>query len=108
MEFIYEPERIYATDETGLLLAEVTFPANEKDVAVIDHTFVHESLRGQGIADRLLHAAADFLREQGKQASPLCSYAVGWFEKHPEYAALLQAKEVTCLPEEDGLPEERR
>lgn len=47
MEFRKEPGRIFSTDETGKLLAEVTFPEQE-GIAVINHTFVDGSLRGQG------------------------------------------------------------
>lgn len=58
MEFRKEPGRIFSTDETGKLLAEVTFPERE-GVAVINHTFVDGSLRGQGVAGQLLRAVAD-------------------------------------------------
>ena len=47
MEFLEEKGRIYAVDANGKLLAEVTFP-DDGNTAVIDHTFVDESLRGQG------------------------------------------------------------
>lgn len=88
MEFRQEPGRIFATGEDGRLLAEVTFPERE-GTAEIDHTFVDPSLRGQGVAGQLLQAAADTLRAQGRKARPTCSYAVRWFETHPEYADLL-------------------
>ena len=89
MEFCKEPGRIFATDETGKLLAEVTFPERE-GVAVINHTFVDGSLRGQGIAGQLLRAVADTLRRDGRKARPTCSYAVHWFETHPEEQDLLE------------------
>lgn len=89
MEFLYEANRIYAQDETGNLLAEVTFPEKQTGVCEIDHTFVDTSLRGQGIAGRLLQSAADTIRKNGKKARPVCSYAVAWFEKHTEAADLL-------------------
>ncbi len=88
MEFRQEPGRIFSLDESGRLLAEVTFPQRE-GVAEIDHTFVDPSLRGQGVAGQLLKAAADTLRAEGRKARPTCSYAVRWFETHPEYADLL-------------------
>lgn len=88
MEFRQEPGRIFATGEDGRLLAEVTFPERE-GAAEIDHTLVDPSLRGQGVAGQLLQAAADTLRAQGRKARPTCSYAVRWFETHPEYADLL-------------------
>ena len=70
MEFRKEPGRIFATDETGRLLAEVTFPERE-GAAVINHTFVDGSLRGQGIAGQLLRAVADTLRQDGRKARPM-------------------------------------
>ena len=88
MEFRQEPGRIFSLDESGRLLAVVTFPQRE-GVAEIDHTFVDPSLRGQGVAGQLLKAAADTLRAEGRKARPTCSYAVRWFETHPEYADLL-------------------
>ncbi len=88
MEFQHEKERIYAQDASGKVIAEVTFPITD-GTAVIDHTFVDGSLRGQGVAGKLLAAAAAQLREQGLKAKPTCSYAVKWFEEHPENADLL-------------------
>ncbi|MFQ7106763.1 MAG: GNAT family N-acetyltransferase [Neglectibacter timonensis] len=88
MEWVQETGRIYAVGEDGKLLAEVTFP--EKDgIAQINHTFVDESLRGQGVAGKLLEEVSQRLRKEGKKAVPICSYAVKWFEKHPEYSDLL-------------------
>lgn len=88
IEFRKEPGRIFSTDETGKLLAEVTFPERE-GVAVINHTFVDGSLRGQGVAGQLLSAVADTLRQDGRKAKPICSYAIHWFEMHPEEQDLL-------------------
>lgn len=88
MKFQQEPERIFALDSAGNLIAEVTFPIS-RGVAAIDHTFVDPSLRGQGIADQLLCAVAGHLRAQGLKANPTCSYAAHWFSKHPEQADLL-------------------
>ena len=87
MEFQREPGRIYAMED-GRLIAEVMFPDRD-GVAEIDHTFVDDTLRGQGVAGQLLRAAADPIRTEGKRARATCSYAKIWFEKHPEEADLL-------------------
>lgn len=84
MDFCTEKERLYAKDAQGTLLAEITFPDNGNGVAVINHTYVHPSLQGQGVASQLVRAAADHLRRQEKKAQVTCSYAVRWFEKHPD------------------------
>ncbi len=82
MEFQHESGHIYAKDPSGAILAEVTFPASS-GVADINRTFVDPSLRGQGIADKLLSAAVEQIRSDGLKARLTCSCAVKWFEKHP-------------------------
>ena len=89
MDFRQTEGRIWAENGQGRVLAEVTFPT-ENGVAVIDHTFVDDSLRGQGVAGQLLEAAAAQLRAEGKRAVPTCSYAQRWFEQHPEAGNLLR------------------
>ena len=88
MDFQKETGRIYAEKE-GKLVAEITFP-EEDGVAVIDHTFVDDSLRGQGVAGQLVRAAADQIRDQGKKARAVCTYAQAWFQRHPEERDLLE------------------
>ena len=90
MEFQKERGWIYA-ERDGKVIAEVTFP-ERGGVAVIDHTFVDDSLRGQGVAGNLLEATASMLRQQHRKAYPTCSYAVKWFEKHMEYADIYTDK----------------
>lgn len=67
MEFQHERERIFALDEQGKLVAEVTFPVSE-GVADIDHTFVDQSLRGQGVA----RPAAGCCRAADPDGGPAC------------------------------------
>lgn len=85
MEFTYNKNQIALLDENDRVIAEVTFPDVDADTVDIDHTFVDDSLRGQGVAGKLMEAAARYLRENQKKAVLTCSYAVKWFEKHPEY-----------------------
>ena len=88
MEFQHERERIFALDEQGKLVAEVTFPISE-GVADIDHTFVDQSLRGQRVAGQLLDAAVRQIRMEGLRAKATCSYAAKWFKEHPDQSDLL-------------------
>ena len=87
MKFQREDGRIFAMDGDRLV-AEITFPARD-GVADIDHTFVDDSLRGQGVAGQLVRAAADQIRADGSRARVTCSYARTWFARHPEEADLL-------------------
>ena len=89
MGWVMERDRVQVLDEQWNVLAEVTFPQVEPGVVESDHTFVDESLRGQGVAGELLGRAVASIAASGYRARPTCSYAVSWFEKHPEYAGLL-------------------
>lgn len=84
MDFITEKDRIYAKDQSGNIVAEVTFPTID-GVSTIDHTFVDPSMRGEGIASKLVKLAADKILSEGNKIAATCSYAVAWFKRHPEY-----------------------
>ncbi|UNC20389.1 N-acetyltransferase [Latilactobacillus sakei] len=51
----------------------------------IEHTFVDESMRNQGIAKKLLDKAADYARENQYKMEPVCSYTVVAFDRYKEY-----------------------
>lgn len=89
MEFKQERNRIYLENEEGNMIAEVTFPDMTKDLVNINHTFVDDSLRGQGIAGKLMEEVVKYLMAENKKAYPTCSYAVMWFEKNKQYRNLL-------------------
>lgn len=85
MDFTHDSNRIALYDKEGRVTAEVTFPDVDTETVNVNHTFVDDSLRGQGVAGQLMKAAAEQLRSQKKKAVLTCSYAVNWFDKHPEY-----------------------
>lgn len=90
MDFIHQNDRIVTYDSEGRTIAEVTFPAKDTSTVNVDHTFVDDSLRGQGVAEKLMLELADELRNQNKKAVLTCSYAVRWFGKHEdEYSDIL-------------------
>jgi len=82
MDYKFESNRIYAENNSGELLAEITFFETEQGVFIIDHTFVDNSLRGQGIAGELVRQAVQIIKEQGGKATATCSYAKHWLEKN--------------------------
>lgn len=82
MDFKIESNRIFKEDENGKVIAEITFPETENGVFCIDHTFVDDSLRGQGIAGQLVQLAVDNINEQGGKVTAACSYAQHWLEKN--------------------------
>lgn len=88
MDFYHEDSRIFAKDDAGKVIAEITFPTRD-GVAEINRTFVDGSLRGQGVAGQLVSAAVAQIRADGLKAKPTCSYAVKWFAEHPGQSDLL-------------------
>ena len=80
-EFRTEENRIYLKDDDGKVIAEITFPETAEGEFTINRTFVDESLRGQGIASKLVKAAVDEIESRGGTVKATCSYAVKWLNK---------------------------
>lgn len=57
---------------------------------IVDHTYVAESHRGQGLAQKLFKELIDQARAKEIKIMPLCSFAVKEFERNPSYADLLK------------------
>ncbi len=84
MEFQIKNNRLYAEDADGKLLAELTFPARDERRVNVDHVFVDESLRGQGVASQMMERICAHVREREILIVAKCPYAIEWFKKHPE------------------------
>lgn len=65
--------------------AEVHFVPAGKERIIVDHTHVGDSLRGQGVGEKLVAAAVDYAREKNLLIVPLCPFTKNQFEKHAEY-----------------------
>ena len=79
-----QDEFAYRLEEDGQMKAEITW-TELADVMVIEHTFVDESMRNQGMAKKLLDKAAEYAREKQFKMEPVCSYAVTAFERYKDY-----------------------
>lgn len=89
MEFLVEENRFYFDDAEGKNVAEITMsPAGS--FKIIDHTWVDDSLRGQGVAAKLVKRVVDDAREKGYKVLPLCPFAKGEFDKKTEYHDVLK------------------
>ncbi|AIT25456.1 GNAT family N-acetyltransferase [Bordetella holmesii] len=70
------------------LVSELEYQLHD-GVMVILHTGVPAAVGGRGIAAQLTTSALNTAREHGWKVRPLCSYAVVYFKRHPEYNDLL-------------------
>ncbi|MFH0767916.1 MAG: GNAT family N-acetyltransferase [Bacillota bacterium] len=84
MNYIYENHKIYVLNKEGKVIVNATFPFIEDGIVVIDHTYVDPSLRGQGIANQLMHEVYHHAKKLGFKMVATCPYAVVWFKKHKE------------------------
>ncbi|WP_245422217.1 GNAT family N-acetyltransferase [Rhodoplanes serenus] len=61
----------------------------EGDTLVFTHTEVPETLRGGGVASRLVRGALDATRSRGLRVRPVCPYVAGFIDAHSEYQDLV-------------------
>ncbi|MDQ0196348.1 GNAT family N-acetyltransferase [Paenibacillus wynnii] len=75
--------------DQGSIAAEMTYVTSTPKLYIIDHTLVDKAYRGQGLGDNLLNAIVSYARENSIKIVPLCPFAKGRFELHPEYEDVL-------------------
>ncbi len=73
----------------GVRLAEMTYSRTGPALVIIDHTEVHEALRGLGVARKLLDAAVAWARDTKTRITATCPYAAAQFEKDPSIRDVL-------------------
>lgn len=65
---------------------------NQDDDIVVTHTYVTNSLLGQGIAKALVLKAIEYARQYQKKIIRLCSYFKKELSRNSEYADVLKVK----------------
>lgn len=72
-------DRGYELLKDGESIARIVWTL-EDNVMQVTGTYTDESLRGQGIAGKLVDAAVDYAREKGYKMKAICPYVVKKFE----------------------------
>ena len=62
---------------------------NDDQTYVVEHTWVDEKERGQGLAAKITKDFLARVAEQKKNVIPLCPYTRTFFERNPKYQSLL-------------------
>ena len=84
MDFIKEEGRIYSLNSNGKVIAEITYVKEEDNYYNINHTYVSETLRGQGIGKILVKLAIQDIEEKGGKVRASCEYAKALLMKEQE------------------------
>lgn len=81
---------VYRAQDAEAELTYATTGASAGATRVIaDHTYVPDSMRGQGIAARLVDALIATARSDHWVIVPSCSYVAIAFKRHPEWSDVL-------------------
>lgn len=83
MSFSREGNRIIYTVDNEIK-GELNF-TKEGDVMTVTRTFIDPSLRGQGIARKLVDSLVDEACVTGMKIFPRCSYVANLFDKEEAY-----------------------
>lgn len=76
----------FTFDETGKRIAEISYVWRNEHTIIADHTWVDDSLRGQGVARQLLDILVEFAREKQLKIIPTCSYVDVMFKRDQSLA----------------------
>ncbi len=82
MIFDIGASRFYKNDDNDNLIGEITYSVAGSSMIIIDHTFVHDDYRGQGIAAQLVDRVVEMARDENKKIIPLCPFAKSMFERN--------------------------
>ncbi len=81
--------KFYIGDDEASPQAEIDYRQGEGNNLIVDHTYVADELRGQGIAGKLVEKMVNHARKEGKKIVPECTYAKSKMENTPAYHDVL-------------------
>lgn len=80
--------KFYIGDEEENPLAEIIITNTDKNVIVIEHTYVSNELKGKGVAKQLVKRVVDYAMKENKKIIPVCDFAKKEFMKNKEYGSV--------------------
>lgn len=85
LEILQDDTRFFINDQQGNAIAEISFVPSGDRLTIIDHTWVDEKLKGQGVGKVLVARVVEKMRQQGRKIIPLCPFAKHEFDTTPAY-----------------------
>ena len=70
--------------------SELTFSRTSPTLVIADHTSGPDSMRGMGVGIALVERLIADARAEGFKIIPLCPYVRAQYERHPEWADVMQ------------------
>ncbi len=92
--------RHYINDESGNMLAEITYAVRHPDTMVVDHTEVSETLKGKNIGKELVSAVVEHAKLKGRHIIAACPFTRAVMQKTEGYRELLIDEPVEEKEEE--------
>ncbi|MFC4556769.1 GNAT family N-acetyltransferase [Virgibacillus kekensis] len=81
--------KFYAGEDEQDPKAEITFQPSGENEIIVDHTYVSEELRGEGVAGKLVDKVVAYARGEGKKIYPTCEYTRSKLERNTNYHDVL-------------------
>ncbi len=80
----------FVIKQDGERSAELTYVKAGEFKFIIDHTEVDPSLRGQGVGEKLVDAAADYARENNLKIFATCPFAINALRENESYSDVFE------------------
>ena len=80
---------VFSLQDGDQVAGEMSYTWAGEHMFIIDSTHVDDGYRGQNVGQTLLDSAIAFARERHIKILPLCPFAKAMFDKHPEFADVL-------------------
>ena len=90
VEVVHEPARRRFVAQSGERESQLVYLRVDQDIVDFRSTYVHPSVRGKGVGEKLVREALDWARGEGLRVIPSCWFVDTVVRRHPEYEALLE------------------
>lgn len=81
--------KFYIGEDIENPLAQIIFLPLEENKIIIEHTYVSDSLKGQGIGQQLVERVVEHARNENLKIIPECTYARKVMTRGDEYSDVL-------------------
>lgn len=90
VEVVHEPARKRFVVRSGEKESHLFYIRLNDDVVDFRSTFVHPTLRGQGVGEELVRTGLEWARAHRLRVIPTCWFVETIVRRHPEYRPLLE------------------